>query len=72
MKKMRFYLDISPQQYLSYYKNSGIVVNVQADNGHTLQFPASELQKFVTHSGICGRFEIKFNEQHKLVSLKRV
>jgi hypothetical protein len=72
MKKMRFYLDISPQQYLSYYKNSGIVVNVQADNGRTLQFPASELQKFVTHSGIQGRFEIKFNEQHKLVSLKRV
>ncbi len=72
MQKLRFYLDISPQQYLSYYKNSGIVVNVQADNGRTLKFPASELQKFVTHSGIQGRFEIEFNEQYKLVSLSRV
>ncbi len=72
MQKLRFYLDISPQQYMSYYKNSGIVVNVQADNGRTLNFPASELQKFVTHSGIQGRFEIEFNEQYKLVSLSRV
>lgn len=72
MQKMRFYLDISPQQYLSYYKGAAKFVNVQTDYGRTLKFPASELQKFVTHSGIQGRFEIEFNAQYKLVNLSRV
>ena len=69
---MRFYLDISAQQYLSYYKGSAKFVNVQTDHGRSLKFPASELQKFVTHSGIHGRFEIEFNEQYKLMILSRV
>ena len=69
---MRFYLDISVQQYQSYYKGSAKFVNVQTDHGRTLKFPASELQKFVTDSGIQGRFEIEFNEQYKLLSLSRV
>ncbi len=69
MQKMRFYLDISPQQYLSYYKGAAKFVNVQTDYGRTLKFPASELQKFVTHSGIQG---IEFNAQYKLVNLSRV
>ena len=72
MQKMRFYLDISAQQYLSYYNGSAKFINVQTDYGRTLKFPASELQKFVTRSGIQGRFEIEFNEQYKLVSLSRV
>ncbi len=72
MKKIRFYLDISPQQYLSYYKGQAKFVNVQTDQGHTLKFPASGLQKFITASGIHGCFEIEFNEQYKLLSLNRV
>ncbi len=72
MQKMRFYLDISAQQYLSYYNGSAKIINVQTDYGRTLKFPASELQKYVTRSGTQGRFEIEFNEQYKLVSLSRV
>ncbi|NOQ89881.1 MAG: DUF2835 family protein [Gammaproteobacteria bacterium] len=65
-------MDISSQQYLSYYKGSSKFVNVQTDYGRSLKFPASELQKFVTRSGIQGRFEIEFHEQYKLVSLSRL
>ena len=72
MQKMRFNLDISAQQYLSYYTGTVKFVNVQTDDGRTLKFPASELQKYVTHTGIQGRFEIRFNEQCKLVSLNRL
>ena len=72
MQKMRFHLDISALQYLSYYKGSAKFVNVKTDYGRTLKFPASELQKFVTRSGIQGRFEIEFNAQYKLVRLSRV
>ena len=58
MQKMRFYLDISAQQYLSYYNGSAKIINVQTDYGRTLKFTASELQKYVTRSGIQGRFVV--------------
>ncbi len=69
---MRFSLSISAEQYQSYYKGSAKFVRVQTEDGRTLKFPASELQKFVSHQGIQGRFEIIFNDQHKLVGLNRV
>ena len=72
MQKMRFSLKLTSEQYQAYYKGAAKFVHVQADDGRSLKFPASELQKFVTHSGIEGHFEIVFNEQNKLVSLNRV
>jgi len=72
MQKMRFYLDITAQRYQSYYSGAAKFVNVKADDGRTLKFPASELQPFVSHGGIQGRFEITFDEQHKLVRLTRL
>ena len=72
MQKLQFSLDISAQKYLSYYQGVVQSVYVETDSGYSINFPASELKKFVTHSGIQGRFEIEFNDQHKLVSLIRL
>ena len=72
MQKMRFSLDISAPKYQSYYMGAAKFVKVRSDDGRTLRFPASALQKFVNHSGIQGRFEIVFNDQCKLVSISRV
>ncbi len=72
MQKMRFKLNITPEQYQSYYQGAAKFVRVQTDDGRSLRFPISELQQFVGHTGIQGYFEIVFNEQHKLVSLSRV
>ena len=72
MQKMRFSLAISAEQYQSYYKGAAKFVRVQAEDGRTLKFPASELQKFVSHEGIQGRFEISFDGQHKLIGLNRL
>jgi len=72
MKRMRFSLDISAEKYLAYYQGSAKFVKVMTEQGLSLRFPASELQKFVTHDGIKGRFEIVFNAQHKLVSMNRI
>ena len=69
---MRFSLAISAEQYQSYYKGSAKFVRVQTEDGRTLKFPASELQKFVAHEGIQGRFEISFDDRHKLIGLKRL
>ena len=72
MKKMRFSIDISAEKYLAYYQGSAKFVRVVTEEGLSLKFPASELQKFITHEGIQGRFEIVFNRQHKLVSMNRI
>ncbi len=72
MSRMTFYLSISPEKYQRYYQGSAKFVHVQADDGRSLQFPASELQKFVAHNGIQGRFEIEFDEQYKLRNLRRL
>jgi len=72
MKRMRFSLDISAEKYLAYYQGSAKFVKVMTEQGLSLRFPASELQKFVSHDGIKGRFEIVFNAQHKLVSMNRI
>ena len=72
MQKMRFNISITAEQYQAYYQGSAKFVRVQTEDGRSLKFPASELQKFVTHNGIEGRFEIIFNDQHKLVSLNKL
>ncbi|HED33124.1 MAG TPA: DUF2835 family protein [Gammaproteobacteria bacterium] len=72
MQKMRFFLSISAEQYQAYYQGAAKSVRVQTEDGRTLKFPASELQKYVSHEGVQGRFEIIFNDQHKLVKLVRL
>ena len=69
---MCFSLDMSTEKYLAYYQGSAKFVRVITEDGLSLKFPASELQKFITHDGIQGRFEIVFNKQHKLVSMSRI
>ena len=72
MKKMRFSLDISPEKYIAYYEGAAKFVRVYTEEGLSLKFPASELQKYITRDGVQGRFEILFDDKHKLVSLKRI
>jgi hypothetical protein len=72
MPKMFFTLNIPPMDYQAYYRGAGHVVVTQTEDGKRLQFPASELRKFVRHTGIQGRFEITFSRDNKLLDLKKV
>ena len=69
---MHFTLNISAEKLQSYYSGSAKFVHVLAEDGRSLQFPVSQLQKFISHSGVQGRFEIVFDDEYKLVSLKRI
>lgn len=72
MHKMHFSLNISPEKYQSYYAGAAKSVFVQTEDGRTLNFPASELQKFISPTGIHGRFEICFDGDFKLIELMRI
>ena len=61
MKRFEFRLDLSEQQYLHYYRGSVNQVIVKSFDGATIQFPASLLIKFVSTSGVHGRFVLTWN-----------
>ena len=72
MHKLYFSLNIPAQEYLQYYQGNVTEVQVRCDDGRLLNFPAAELRRYVERSGIAGRFEIEFDDNNKLVELRRI
>ena len=72
MKRMTFHLDISPDVYQRYYQGAAKMVLVTTEQGLTLKFPAGQLQKYISHDGIRGRFEILFDDNNRLLELNKL
>lgn len=72
MQKKCFTLNISASEYQAYYNGSARAVVATTSDGLQIQFPASELRKFVSHSGVYGSFEITYNDANKLVNLRKL
>lgn len=66
-----FSLSLSNEQYLAHYQGYARSVSVLGENGQRIEFPAEHLRPFLTHTGISGRFEIDFDQQHRFVALRR-
>lgn len=69
---IRFELHISADDYLAYYQGVSRDVVVRAEDGRRVKFPAGALQPFITRDGIHGRFELRFDANHKLIGLHRL
>jgi len=65
MPRFDFFLNISSQEYLQYYRGNVINVIATCSDGRTVQFPAGLLTAFVTSAGIRGAFELVCDEQGK-------
>jgi hypothetical protein len=72
MQRYEFQLRVSVNAYLDYYRGTVRQMIVRATTGHTIQFPASLLQEFVTTEGIHGTFVLTCDEHHKCVGLQRL
>ena len=72
MRKIRVNLHISPRQYLAYYKGTADAVVATSVDGRTVRFPARVLRQFLTHDGIEGTFQIRFNEHNKFLGIEKV
>lgn len=70
--KISFFLKISYQEYLTYYQGAVKFVIARAHDGRKVQFPAALLRQFVTHQGVQGEFEIEFDDNFKLQSMRRL
>jgi hypothetical protein len=62
-------LAISREQLLRLYSGSAKVVKARAEDGRRIQFPADALRRLVTDQGVYGRFAIRVDDQHKLLSI---
>lgn len=71
MPTLSFILSISSQDYLRFYQGTGKTVVTTSVDGRQVQFPAARLRPFVSHNGVHGRFELKFDHNNKFVSLHR-
>lgn len=69
---IRFKLYLSYDQFLAVYQGIANTVNVQADDGRRIQFPASKIQRFLTKNGIQGYFEMELTAQNKFVAINRI
>ncbi len=65
-------LNISPDEYLRVYQGAAKYVVARSQDGRTIQFPVSILQKFLTHEGIQGVFVIHHDGSNKFVSIERI
>ena len=66
-----FYVDISADAFVEYYKGTGRYVRVQDKDGHSVQFPAGALQAFVTHAGVRGHFTVRYDDDNRLIDIKK-
>ena len=70
--KIRFYLDISQEEYLRNYRGTAHSILVRAEDGRTVNFPAINLRKFVTTDGIRGRFEMSVDDDNSLIDIRKL
>ncbi len=69
---VRFRLNIPYDDYLAYYQGVAQRVSVVASDGRRIEFPANLIQRHLTHQGVVGLFELEFDDNHKLIELRRI
>jgi hypothetical protein len=65
-------LNITREEWLKLYRGAANTIICRAEDGTRIKIAAVHFIPFVTHSGVAGRFELVIDNDHKLVSLKRM
>ncbi|GAB1259576.1 DUF2835 domain-containing protein [Aurantivibrio plasticivorans] len=63
---------ISAEEFERLYQGSAKDVVTHASNGQMVRFPGKILIPYVTHSGICGRFQINFDHRNRFHSVYKL
>lgn len=72
MKTARFYLKLTPDELLEYYKGHKLYVRVMTYGGYSIQFRVEHLRRWVQRDGIDGDFEIIFDDFNNFQQLNQV
>jgi hypothetical protein len=71
-QQLRFHLNLSYEQYLAFYQGVAKTIMAKADDGRNISFPASNIQRYLTKTGIQGHFEMELTVQNKFVAIRRL
>ncbi|MBL1458348.1 MAG: DUF2835 domain-containing protein [Methylophaga sp.] len=71
-KALTFRINVDREEAMRYYRGEASAVVAITDSGQSLQFPALHVRRFITQSGIHGRFRIHFDDNHKMINLERL
>jgi rhodanese-related sulfurtransferase len=72
MKSVIFDIHISSDEWLKIYRGEAREVVAVCREGKRVRFPAAILQKYVTHFGVSGSFEVGFDESGKFQSIVKL
>ena len=62
---------MSAQKCKQFYQGLYRYIVVTSDNGQTVQLPAERFRRFITISGIKGRFRLTLDDINKFISLEK-
>lgn len=66
-----FSVHITDDELLDYYRGQASQVVVRTESNRTLQFRVMHLRRFVTPTGIRGRFVISYDSHGRFVDIQR-
>lgn len=69
---IRFSLNLTYDQFLTVYQGIAKNVSTLADDGRRIQFPAGNIQSFLTKQGIQGYFEMELTAQNKFIGIRKI
>ncbi|MGB0466560.1 MAG: DUF2835 domain-containing protein [Pontibacterium sp.] len=72
MNKIVFDLSLSSDEYLRVYQGSARDVVTRALDGRRVRFPAHVLKPFLLHTGIYGRFCIRFDASGRFQGIDKL
>ena len=72
MQSVIFDLYIDREEWLKIYRGEAKDVVTTSREGLTVRFPANILQKYVTHFGVQGVFEVSFNDEGKFQNIVKL
>lgn len=72
MRKSTFSISLSSDQVLQFYKGQADMLRARTEDGTSISIPFDIISRFVTHHGIHGRFEIRYNSNGKFQGISRI
>jgi len=70
MDEVCFSLHLSAEEMLRYYRGELQSIQVRADDGRRIRFPAAWLRPYLRQGGVKGRFRLRFGPGHRLIDLR--
>ncbi|OUR78266.1 topoisomerase II [Marinomonas sp. 42_23_T18] len=62
---------LAAHKFLDMYQGKSKYLLVQSRDGRRIQLPLTIFRPFLTHSGIYGTFEVEFDQNYRLLDIKK-